>query len=105
MSALGLCHEDRREYDTAEQWYRNAAAIGESDGVFRLARLLDARAQRTEATHWYTKAAEGGNAEAMAELSSRLCEQGNHTEAESRRRRAGEGGGNVPKTTSRFRNG
>jgi TPR repeat protein len=82
-----LLHE-AGNLEEAEDWYRKAADLGDSDAAFNLGNLLHEAGNLEEAEDWYRKAADLGDSDAAFNLGNLLHEAGNLEEAEDWYRKA-----------------
>ena len=76
----------------SERWYREAAALGNSSAMARLAELLAARGANEEAETWYRASAQKGDVTSMTALGGLLENRGQREEAEDWYRRAADEG-------------
>jgi len=70
---LGLLFERSADPATARYWYEQAAAAGDSGGMFKLGVMLE-DAEREAARDWYEQAAAIGDSDAMVKLALLLQE-------------------------------
>jgi TPR repeat protein len=89
---LGVKLYEQGKVGEAEQWWREAAAAGDTDAMYYLGILLYRQGKKDEFEQWWRKAAAAGDAEVMFFLGVRLYEQGKKDEGEQWLRKAAAAG-------------